>query len=252
MLELSSRRWAGLDHAYGDADDLPDLLPRLHAVDEDVLNRVFGSICHQGTVYSASFAAVPHLVAAALAHEDAEFRAQILILVGSIRASTDYRGDSGPAPDLLEAYERALPDALQAAQDTLSERLDDYTAIYLLEAAAALKGLSGPGRVLSGFADREFAPTCPGCSRQLYAWPEPDHIKVTADDPVSDPSEKHTVTRPGPRPGGEAALTWLLDLAERAGLGDITVLLPHLFGDAVCPACGATFGLIERLAGETL
>jgi hypothetical protein len=252
MLELSSKRWAELDHAYGDADDLPTLLPRLREVDEDVLNMVFGSICHQGSVYSASFAAVPHLVHAALAQQDAEFRAQILILVGSVRASTDYRGDTRPAPDILEAYEQVLPEALRSGETTLREPLDKDTAIYLLEAAAALKGFDGPGRVLSGFSGREFAPTCPGCERQLYAWPEAHCLSVTSEDPVSQPGAKRTVTRPGPRPGNEAPFAWLMQLAQTAGLAEVASLLPHLFGDAVCPECGTTFGLIERLGGETL
>jgi hypothetical protein len=163
MIDLASARWAELPHAYGPAADLPPLLSRLRQADQEALDAVFGSVCHQGSVYPASFAALPHLVSAAQEQPEAEFRAQLLILVGSIRASSDYRGDSSPAADILEAYEAAVPIGLDAAVATLREPLDVDTAIYLLEAAAALKGYTGLGRVLSGFSGREFAPTCPGC-----------------------------------------------------------------------------------------
>ena len=209
-------------------------------------------MCHQGSVYPASFAAVPHLVSAAVGQPDAEFRAQLLILVGSIRASTDYRGESKPPIDISEAYEAALSPALESAVATLRDPLDADTAIYLLEAAAALKGFGGPGRVLSGFSGREFALTCPGCDRQLYVWPETDGFSVAAEDPVSQPKTNRTPTRPGPAPASEeaAAFSWVLGLARDAGLGEVTRLLPHLFGVVVCPACEKSFDLMKRLTEE--
>lgn len=57
--------WGSLEHAYGSADDVPDLLIDLQSVDntarERAYNELFGNIWHQGTVYSATAYAVPFL-----------------------------------------------------------------------------------------------------------------------------------------------------------------------------------------------
>lgn len=61
--------WAGLDHAYGSAEDVPDLLRALSSADEDerqaALGELFTNIFHQGNRYGASAAAVPFLLALA-------------------------------------------------------------------------------------------------------------------------------------------------------------------------------------------
>jgi hypothetical protein len=69
MLSLDSPRWATLQHAYGDASDIPELLRQLPDFPPSDGNKepwftIWSSLAHQGDVYSASFAAVPHVVAA--------------------------------------------------------------------------------------------------------------------------------------------------------------------------------------------
>ena len=69
MLELASPRWKELTHAYGPADDMPALLRGLDDLppsngDEEPWFSLWSALAHQGDVYSASFAAVPHVVAA--------------------------------------------------------------------------------------------------------------------------------------------------------------------------------------------
>ena len=62
-------RWSNLQHAYGSASDVPGLLRQLVALpassgtDEPWFS-LWSSLAHQGDVYSASFAAVPHVVRA--------------------------------------------------------------------------------------------------------------------------------------------------------------------------------------------
>jgi hypothetical protein len=53
--------WAELEHAYDNAADIPDLLRALGDGDLEVLQDIFGALCHQGTRYSASAPAVPFL-----------------------------------------------------------------------------------------------------------------------------------------------------------------------------------------------
>ncbi len=70
MLPLDSPQWRELRHAYGQADDLPALLKQLYECpfDHPAMHQVWldlwGRLCHQGDIYSASIAAVHHLVAA--------------------------------------------------------------------------------------------------------------------------------------------------------------------------------------------
>lgn len=59
--DLGDVAWAELDHAYGDAAEAPDWLRALGDGDLEVLQDLFGALCHQGTRYSASAAAVPFL-----------------------------------------------------------------------------------------------------------------------------------------------------------------------------------------------
>ncbi|MFP8780483.1 hypothetical protein [Hydrogenophaga sp. RWCD_12] len=81
MLSLESARWSELEHAYGHASDIPPLLRRLRDMPSSIGESepwftLWSALAHQGDVYSASFAAVPHVVdalASAPAKADASF-----------------------------------------------------------------------------------------------------------------------------------------------------------------------------------
>ncbi len=69
MLSLDSPRWQKLEHAYGSASDIPSLLEQLASLPEDEGEagpwfQLWSALAHQGDVYPASFAAVPHVIAA--------------------------------------------------------------------------------------------------------------------------------------------------------------------------------------------
>ncbi len=67
MLSLESPKWSELNHAYGSASDIPSLLRQLETLppsdgEKEPWYSIWSSLAHQGDVYSASFAAVPHIV----------------------------------------------------------------------------------------------------------------------------------------------------------------------------------------------
>lgn len=67
MLSLESPRWSELEHAYGAASDIPLLLAQLASLpgssgESEPWFSLWSALAHQGDVYSASFAAVPHVV----------------------------------------------------------------------------------------------------------------------------------------------------------------------------------------------
>ena len=69
MLELDSALWAELHDAYGSAAENPGLLRQLSALPGDDGNSepwfsLWSALAHQGDVYPASFAAVPHVIEA--------------------------------------------------------------------------------------------------------------------------------------------------------------------------------------------
>jgi hypothetical protein len=80
MLSLDSPHWRELQHAYGSAADIPPLLRALESLPpsagrEEPWFTLWSALAHQGDVYSASFAAVPHVIRAlSIASARAHFR----------------------------------------------------------------------------------------------------------------------------------------------------------------------------------
>jgi hypothetical protein len=67
MLSLDSPQWSKLEHAYGKASNIPELLRQLDKFpsskgDSEPWFSLWSSLAHQGDIYTASFAAVPHVV----------------------------------------------------------------------------------------------------------------------------------------------------------------------------------------------
>jgi hypothetical protein len=67
VLSLDSPKWFELRHAYGPSSDTPSLLRDLESLPTSEGKKepwfsLWSSLAHQGDVYSASFAAVPHVV----------------------------------------------------------------------------------------------------------------------------------------------------------------------------------------------
>lgn len=86
--------WARLQHAYGSAEDVPELLRALGSRDskerKEALSALFGNIYHQDTVYDATRYAVPFLVELATTRS-LPGRADTLGLLGHIANCLDGR-----------------------------------------------------------------------------------------------------------------------------------------------------------------
>ncbi len=79
--------WAALSHAYGSAEDVPDMLRGLVSPDaatrEIALDGMEGAVHHQGDVYDSTIAAIPFLIEAA-GRPGAPGRDEVLKLLASI------------------------------------------------------------------------------------------------------------------------------------------------------------------------
>ncbi|WP_152626413.1 hypothetical protein [Streptacidiphilus carbonis] len=95
--ELDDVPWQALTHAYGSAEDVPELIRSLYLGDEEAADEAIydlhGNIWHQGTVYQASAPAVPFL-AHAVDHVSAK-RADLLMLL-AVLGDHDLESVHGP------------------------------------------------------------------------------------------------------------------------------------------------------------
>ncbi|MQS37533.1 hypothetical protein FFZ77_18440, partial [Streptomyces katsurahamanus] len=111
--------WAALEHAYGPADDVPQMLRGLASEDaaerEAALDGMYGTVHHQGDVYDATLACIPFLVelAADPAVQDRGGIVELLTSIGGI----DLDGDDELDPD-DEEFEYAANYAMAASAVT--------------------------------------------------------------------------------------------------------------------------------------
>ncbi len=146
MLALDDARWGNLQHAYGDAGDIPVMLRALAASPEPPVDpeaepwfSLWSSLCHQGDAYTASYAAVPHIV-----EIGCEFAGPLdysfLLLPAAIEvARSTGRGPALPAT-LADAYLVAigrLPDLVSL------HRNEPWNQAMLLSATAAQAAAKG-------------------------------------------------------------------------------------------------------------
>ena len=145
MLSLSDPRWAELRHAYGAAADVPALLARAATERRPGHHRdsawfeLWSALCHQGDVYTASFAAVPHLIA--LAPDSLRRHSyEPLLLSGSIEQARLERRAPPVPEDLAAAYSAAIQTARKLAEQALPGAWNDDARTALGGSLAAFRG----------------------------------------------------------------------------------------------------------------
>src|SRR6478609_6023581 len=100
--------WTALEHAYGSAADIPALLAELSPDPaDDVWNALWSRVCHQGSVYSASFPVLPRLLDAIVEWPPAA-RIMPLVLAAGIASSTDRHrcGDTSAFAPVIDDLHR--------------------------------------------------------------------------------------------------------------------------------------------------
>ena len=143
MLNLESSRWAELQHAYGPASDTPSLLRQLRSLPEAVGDSepwftLWSSLAHQGDVYPASFAAVPHVVSA-LASQPENASSTYFHFPAWVEICRQRHGMSVPV-EFEEAYYAALHQLPGLAAAASARPWDEDMVASVLAAIAAAKG----------------------------------------------------------------------------------------------------------------
>ncbi len=136
-MELDDRSWSDLRHAYGSAENVPGLLRQLRALPRATDARaepyfsLWSALCHQGQVYTASYAAVPHIVDALLTWPTTVHDSPLQLVVCIEIARAQGRGP-------------AVPGALENSYGAALRRLAG-----VVQAAAGLALSEGPCRVVA-------------------------------------------------------------------------------------------------------
>jgi len=145
MLALDDPRWTALSHAYGPASDIPDLLTRAGQdfrpghQPESTWFDLWSALCHQGDIYTASYAALPHLIAVAQGHLERKRYDPIFLSACIELARLEGRGPAIPT-DLAPSYRQAVAMARTLAVENVSSAWDSDSDAALRASAAALGG----------------------------------------------------------------------------------------------------------------
>lgn len=143
MLALDDPRWSELQHAYGAAADIPGLLKQLTDLpssedDKEPWFSIWSALAHQGDVYSASFAAVPHVIEAlASAPLTADF--SYFQFPAWVEVCRTKNGVSVPE-DIASAYFESLSRLPALVAAAAARQWDEGFLRCALSAVAAAKG----------------------------------------------------------------------------------------------------------------
>jgi len=143
LIPLDSPLWSELKHAYGAAGDTPALLRQLASLPAGVGESepwfsLWSSLAHQGDVYSASFAAVPHVVSAlATAPNKADF--SYFHFPAWVEVCRQRKGVRVPQ-ELEQAYASALERLPRLVAEAAVETWSPEFLSCALAAIAAAKG----------------------------------------------------------------------------------------------------------------
>ncbi|GHI09316.1 hypothetical protein AQI88_31635 [Streptomyces cellostaticus] len=223
--------WSQLTHAYGTADDIPGLFARLDGGpgDEQVWHALWSALCHQGSVYSASFAALPLLTDIATGRA-AGARDEAVALAGFVVAEAD--------PPERFRYEDQIAELLPVAHACLAEipANDPKEFVYHTQFLLAFEGVPFWSRELEVLLE-EFEAECPQCGALTAVL-----VGEYLDDCEAElhPADPAGLTGIGAR---------LHAMAVGAGQEAVAEWVARLFGRVRCPECETLFGLAESAAG---
>lgn len=263
MLALTDERWILLSHAYGNAADVPAMLgelKRLEKIDTVEDDLFYAYLCHQDTTYTASYAAIPHIVDIALQENQIlENQIALVCFCGDVHASKNGgkefyidSDDENLVNDLnrlieesyLKAIEKIKPLARRFLNDGI---LDEGYRAWVFAAFLAFEGFETLSIFLEGFGTEIIFP-CLHCENENPVYLYGLRTKSGTDEHYFElnPAEIKLETSPV-APSKENAPEWILFYAEKYDVEPVKHQIPDLFGTMICPDCAKEFRIIDAL-----
>jgi hypothetical protein len=232
--------WKSLGHAYGSAEDLPEILAEL---EEDPgsfdWNELFSRVLHQYSTFSASMYVLPHILRAATALAPQE-RVMPLSLAGGIVACSRKTALKG-FEDCIEKLRKLCIETLQFSE------LPRYDRLYIIMASVGFQGDRIWGSVFADLVSGEFAAKCPACNADLHVVIGEYGFFCAEGEWLNRPVTPRTPIQPIPP-------------AELGGIGrDLHTLCAkhdetiaewtcYVFGATTCPACKKAIKVPDAIA----
>ncbi|MEV8067860.1 hypothetical protein AB0P32_17280 [Streptomyces sp. NPDC085995] len=246
--------WSRLNHAYGPASDLPRLFAEAGDCGPDLAEvaweDLWASLYHQGTVYPASFAALPVLADIATGRVPGG-RRQALALAG--RVVTEEQ-QLHPPGYVQSRYPSAVAELHRLTRDQVTTRPfdgDEDDFLYWLENLLAFEGVPVWRRNLRRDAQPVVCPSCAG-SLEIDLSQQPEGTRRRHADALFRGLGREGPVLTGVRAAAPADLppmaSRLRSLAVAAGRPAAAVRLARLFGRTTCPVCAADFSVPDRIA----
>lgn len=239
VLGLDDPRWRELDHAYGPADNVPALLRALERGEQELWDELVPALCHQGAVFTATYAAVPHIVRIGT-HEPLDDQLAYWSFVGAVACARE-----APAiPDHLRAaYEGSIIHAEELTIACFVPGLDEASGLELLIALAGIRRFPAVADALRMLRDETVTTTCPRCATSMRVSTADVPFVVEEDElslALGTSGEMRAPRAPHPE------VRQLAHLARVAGLVDLEHRVAALAKDTRCPTCQLDFSLIDR------
>lgn len=238
--------WSKLRHAYGTAEDIPDLLGQLGP---DLLTQawddLWSRLYHQGAAYSASYAALPALTQKAREWPACD-RTGPLFLAGAIVSIGDrpYR----------QAYAAQIAELAALAEESLLEpSLDGDLVAYvnLLQTLLAFEDAGVWGRHLDRLLAEEYEVWCPHCeTRNFIVFARYGYFSTLDTMYMKGIGGEQLPLYPADPDALEGFQGRLHSRVLAAGHPDFAEKLTYVFGTAQCPACATLFPVDQAISAR--
>lgn len=238
IVDVTEPDWSALSHAYGAADDLPEILDELTPdTSSTVWGELWSRVCHQGTTYSASPFVFPALLQSAQSWEVAG-RAMPLAMAADIVASSEFK---------IAGFEETVSDLGQLARETASAPgLSRSDRVYIMSSAVVFAGETDWGQELIHLHDEEFVGCCPSCGVELYLTIGELGYFASEGDPVQGDVSRAEIV-PCEHTSLDGFREWVHGIAVGAGDDELATRICCVFGQSQCPGCKNPFQVAEAI-----